>query len=248
MESRILNYNVNSLRSNVKYSSKKDFANLKDQPGILKILVVGEMGVGKSSLCSKLVGISLMFRELSDPEGNYGDLKRVDNNQMKNHFRVNSSKESVTRETSFVLSTYLGKRNHKKVMIIDTPGFFDPQSDLQRRNNQPVNSNWSMTSDLTIKLKALGSLDGVILLMRLEDRLTSHFINSLKGILDMFGPQQRTKILKKLAICYSKCDESNRRSFKKKIRNRNNERQVLVRELKAHNLSFEDNYLPEIFF
>ena len=43
----------NGLKSNVYYSKPSDFAKMKQEKIILKIMVIGEMGMGKSSLCSK---------------------------------------------------------------------------------------------------------------------------------------------------------------------------------------------------
>lgn len=248
MEYSYSNDRKTNLRTNTRYSKVQDFAIMKKATNYLKILVIGEMGVGKSSLCSKLIGVRLMFREENDPESHYGDLKRVDKTFLRDHYRVDSSKESVTKETSFVLSKYLGKNTEDNVMIIDTPGFFDPQTDLQRRKDEPVCSNQNMVHDMTSKLKALGTLDGIVMLMRLEDRMSSHFVNSLKGILDMFSTNHRNRIMQNLAFCYSKCDESSHRKFRKKMRNREMERKSLVEELSKYQNEFRNALMPEIFF
>ena len=64
---------VNGLRSNVYYSQLSDFAKMKQETDICKIMVIGEMGMGKSSLCSKMTGVKLKFND-NDEESEFGDL------------------------------------------------------------------------------------------------------------------------------------------------------------------------------
>ena len=238
------------LSSNIRYTKVNDFKKMKDDKSALKLLVIGEMGTGKSSICSKLIGIRLMYRQPFEAKSKYSDLKRVDTTSLKDHFKVNNSKDSVTKETSFVLSRFLGRSNDQRVMIIDSPGFFDPHSQLSQSKRRELNisANQDFCQDLKTKLRVLGSLDGIILLMSLKNRLTSIFLNTMKGIIYMFQNEDKSPLISNLALCYSKCDESESRKYKRRMRNREGERTQIVAELRKYGINYMKDQRPEIFF
>lgn len=201
------------LHSNVKYKTVSDFKKMSDEPEITKLLVLGEIGTGKSSFSSKMIGIKFMHEAEFDEEElkgktMYGDLVRVDNSNIKDHFKVHNSLKSVTKQCSFVLSRFLGDPNAPKIMMIDCPGFFDPEESLTDSQRQARGLGKRIADDMTEKLRALGSIDGVILLLpnNTGGRVTSNMINTLKGIQHMFK-QQNADFTINLALCYTKCDE-----------------------------------------
>ena len=112
--------------------------------------------------------------------------------------------------------------------------------------NIPANQNFCL--DLKTKLQALGSLDGIILLMSLKSRVTSNFLNTMKGIIYMFENDNKSRLFENLALCYSKCDESEKRTFMKKMRSREKERTEIVAQLKKYGINYSDYQKPEIFF
>lgn len=250
MESNLNFETSTGLFSNIRYTRVEDFEKMNGDHSTLKLLIIGEMGTGKSSLCSKFIGIRLMYRQPFEPESKYSDLKRVDTTSLKDHFKVDNSKDSVTKETSFVLSRLLGRTDDHRVMIIDSPGFFDPQTQLGHSQRIELNipANQDFCQDMKTKLQALGSLDGIILLMNLRQRMTSTFVNTMKGIIYMFENQNDNQLISNLALCYSKCDECESKKYKKKMKNRDQEKTEMLEEFRKHGINYSKGKSPEIFF
>lgn len=51
----------NQLRSDVRYTDIQDFIKMAEEPDIVKILVIGNSGVGKSAVCNKICGIQYVY-------------------------------------------------------------------------------------------------------------------------------------------------------------------------------------------
>ena len=110
---------------------------------------------------------------------------------------------------SFVLSRFLGDPKGPKIIMIDCPGFFDPEKDLNDEQRANMGLGKRISDDITEKLKALGSIYGLILLMpnNTGGRVSNNIINTLKAIQYMFTKLDSDFTIN-LAFCYAKCDES----------------------------------------
>ena len=211
----------NGLKSNVKYSQLSEFGAMKNC-NILKVLVIGGIGTGKSSLMSKMTGIKLMHssqEEKATVRKEYGELIRVDKNDLKDHFNVDHSMESVTKESGFVLSHLFGNKSRRQVMLIDSPGFFDPEEAAsdEIRETLGINQRKRITDDLTEKLQALRSVDSIILMMPIMGgRVTQNTINAVKSLEFMFH-KTKGQFISNLALAYTKCDEALERNYRNKM-------------------------------
>lgn len=213
------------------------------------------MGTGKSSLSSKLIGIKLMHEDAEDEvefrEKRYGDLIRVDQNDIEDHFGVGGTKISVTKESSFVVSHLLGNEERRRVMLIDSPGFFDPEenaSDELREKILEDPNRKRMVTDLVEKLEALGSVDCVILLMKLEGgRVPANLITAMKALEEMFQKSSGT-FVSNLALVMSKCDEAKLRDYRKKMKNKDSEYQEIIKTFQKFGVEVSNENSSQLFF
>ena len=211
------------------------------------------MGTGKSSLSSKLIGIKFMHEDDEDEveyKAKYGDLIRVDQNDLKDHFDVKETKISVTKESSFVLSHLFANGERRKVMLIDTPGFFDPEENAsdELRSKMGIGDRKRMVSDLVEKLEALGSVDSVILLMKLEGgRVPANLIIAMKSLEEMFK-KSNGKFVSNLALVLSKCDDARIRDYRKKMKNKDSEYKEIIATFQKFGVEVSNNNSSQLFF
>lgn len=115
--------NLKDFKLNKKYTSNTHFENIRYCPYLTKIIILGEVGLGKSSLANKMSGTHYI-QSINTQKKKYGNLYPKIKEEL---FESGSSANSITKRTSFVLTHYLGLKNQKIIMLIDTPGFFDPE-------------------------------------------------------------------------------------------------------------------------
>lgn len=221
----------NGLRSNVYYDEIEDFEKMHSEPEILKIVVIGDMGLGKSTLCNKFCGLRFMYND-EDSETDFGELIRVDDRKdISPHFQVSNTHISKTQKTGFVLSHYLGNPELGKVMIIDSPGLFDPK-ELEYKKNSKVKESSSghmvknpfFFSDLMSKLVAMKSISALIMMLSPSSggRVPLNVLNTIRALNYMFEKAE-CSIMMNLIFAYSKCDEDNPRSYSGLLRKRSKE-------------------------
>lgn len=202
------------LRMETNYSEVRHFKRMGQSKEFLKIMVMGEMGLGKSALCSKMAGVHLVERRYDEPKSDFGMLKQVATEEcpfLDPPFVSNHGQNSVTKKTSFVLSHYLGKSDNHKIMLIDSPGFFDPdQSMLDHIKGKNVAKHKDdFIDDLTSKLEAVGSIHAILILISLGDggRFTYTLQKTIEAISAMFDNNSQS-ISQNLFFAFSKCDRN----------------------------------------
>ena len=240
------------LESNVKYRNKDDFILMKNEK-ILKVLIIGEIGTGKSSMISKMMGVKFVHNCLKrnvEWKSEHGELIRVDTNQLLDHFPASNTSNSVTKESSFVISRLMGNETRRPVMLIDTPGLFDPEENAidEVRENLGIGDQKRVAEDLKEKLEVLGSVDAVVLLMPLSGgRVTNNLVLSMKALEHMFR-RSRGKYISNLALVMSKCDEWMLRNYQQQMDNRENEYITIIGELQKYGLEVSKNNTSQLFF
>lgn len=212
------------------------------------------MGIGKSSLCSKLSGIKLMFDDEDESSNSgikYGEAIRVDNNNRKDLFQASNTKISVTKKTSFALTHLFGNEDRRQVMILDSPGFFDPEESASDkiRKDMGLDNEKRKVEDLHEKLQALGSIDCICLFIKLEGgRIPQNLVDALKALEKMFEKSKGGHYFN-LALIVSKCDESQFRYYKKQMKNKEKEYQELKKTLNTYGIKFStQNDRSQLFF
>lgn len=213
------------IKNYIKYNETNAFLNVFKRENIKKILVIGEMGTGKSALCSKMIGAKLLHKEYesesseSESEENCLLESRVDKPQIllelakeenalygKQPFKSAYCTKSITQEMSFVISNFLGREDLPEVMVIDSPGFFDPQT-FNKRKNDYYETNNDFFFDLVQKLKGLETIDVIVVMLKLGNggRLEQSLIKTIEAINYMFKKTPRA-LSQNLFFVYSKCD------------------------------------------
>ena len=194
------------------YSQMKHFERMKKSNDFLKVMVMGEMGLGKSALCSKMAGIHLVERRYDEPRSEYGMLKQVAKEDCPFDdppFLSNFGQTSVTKKTSFVLSRYLGKSENHKIMLIDSPGLFDPEQSMldHIKGKEVAKDKDNFIDDLTSKLEAVGSIHAILILISLGDggRFTYALQKTIEAIGAMFDNNSQS-ISQNLFFAFTKCD------------------------------------------
>ena len=242
----------NGLKSNVRYSDLADFEKMKGTK-ILKIVVIGETGTGKSSMISKLMGAKLMHEMDEDKvewSTRYGNLIRVDKNDLKDHFKVDDTFSSVTKETSCVLSRLLGNESRREVMLIDSPGFFDPEeaASEELREQMGIGGRKSMIEDLVEKLRGVGSVDAVVLMTKLEGgRIPLNLVKAMKSLEEMFK-ESKGEFISNLAIVMSKCDEDQVKHYYKKMKHKEKEYMGLIEAFQKMGVEVANRDAEQLFF
>ena len=125
-------------------------------------------------------------------------------------------------------------------MIIDTPGLFDPKEFKMKKGKHAEEGNESKIkchqsknpfffSDLVVKLKAMGSIDGLVLLLNPNagGRINSNIVNTIKA-LDFMFEKAECNIMMNLVFAYSKCDVDQTRSYYNLLERRDTEYQQIV--------------------
>ena len=180
----------------------------------------------------------------------HGDLIRVDSNDLLNHFESKGTKGSVTKESSFVVSRLLGNKTRRPVMLIDTPGFFDPEENAsdEIRKGLGLQDKRRKVDDLVEKLEVLGSVDAVVLMMPLSGgRVTNNLVLSMKALEHMFR-RSGGKFISNLAFVFSKCDEDSPRKYKKLLKNKKKEYTETIGELQKYGVEVSKNNSSQLFF
>lgn len=200
------------LKSGKIYDSVSDFSRARGEDDILKILVIGEPGVGKSSFLNKLRGIRFKQKALDDSDDEFGELKLVPRKKTLSHFKVGYGKSSVTKKTSFILTHLFDDPDSPKLMLIDTPGIFDPEEHLLAKQGLGQHANRKdICTDMVEKLRALGSINGIMLIMSKSQggRLQLSTVQTVRGFEYMFADTRQNFFLS-FAFVYGKCDEDQR--------------------------------------
>lgn len=231
----------NGLESNKYYDDIKDFSKMASEKEIKKIMIIGDMGLGKSTLCNKMLGLKFAFNE-DDEETEYGELIRIDDlTELESHFKVSNTHESVTQKTGFVIGNYLGNENLGKVMVIDSPGLFDPKEfkykDQKKlnENNQSKSANPFFFSDLIEKLVAMEEIHTIVMMLSPNNggRIPLNVINTIRA-LDYMFEKTECHIMMNLAFAFSKCDEDNPRTFSSIKRRRKTEYAEIAKFLEKY--------------
>ena len=240
------------LKSNVKYSKIEDFIKMKSEK-MLKVVVIGDMGMGKSSMISKIMGIKYMhkfFKKKVNWKSEHGDLLRVDSNDLLNHFESDNKKFSVTKESSFVISHLMGNETRRQVMLIDTPGLFDPEENAtdEIRERLGIADRKRMIVDLKEKLEVLGSVDAVMLMMALSGgRVTNNMVISMKTLDHMFK-RSTGGLINNMAFVMSKCDERLLRNYHEQMNNKDRENLSIIDQFQKYGLGVSKNDTSQLFF
>ena len=220
---------------------------------ILHKLTLGEMGMGKSSFCSKMSGIKLMHEDFEDDipySKKKGEAIRVDKNNRKDLFNVGGTHESVTKVTYFALTHLFGNKSRQRVMIIDSPGFFDPEESASEeiRKNLNLKEEDRKVADMTRKLEALGSVDSILLLMNLQGgRIPETLVTAMKALEKMFQ-ESNGQFIFNLALIWSKCDENKLRDYRRKMKNKDKEYLTLISEFQKFGIQVSKSENSQLYF
>ena len=240
------------LKSNVKYSKIEHFKKMKSEK-MLKVLIIGAIGTGKSSMISKIMGVKYMhkfFKKKVNWKSEHGDLLRVDSNDLLNHFESDNKKFSVTKESSFVISHLMGNETRRRVRLIDTPGLFDPEENAtdEIRKRLGIADRKRMIVDLKEKLEVLGSVDAVMLMMALSGgRVTGNLVITMQSFEHMFK-RSKGGFITNVALTMSKCDESSIRNYYEQMNNKDKEYIGIIKEFQKYGVEISENDTSQLFF
>ena len=181
---------------------------------------------------------------------------RVDRNNLKDHFQINDSMYSVTKTTSFVLSHVLGNKQRRRIMLIDSPGFFDPEDIMDehlkakksKRSNFKKKIEERKIQNMIEKLQALGSVDSVLLMMKLEGgRVSSNLGLAMKSSEEMF---RRTKgcFINNLGLVMSKCDEDRKKDYGMQMQKKSSVYKDIMGEFVKHGIEVPRRECCQIYF
>lgn len=241
-------------KMNTNYSELEDFKDMANNQDFKKILVVGEVGRGKSALCSKLVGVHLVRWNPKEPASKYGVLKRFPKKGcpfIKPPFRSKRSADSVTKKTSYVLAYYLGDPRNQKVMIIDTPGYSDatPLTDKYVGRGQKWERKSNFSKDMMDKLQALKEIHAIVIMMKIDDgaRIGETELATIKSINSMFDNQQKS-MCSNYIFAYSKCDGNKLNDIQQLVNEREISYNKILQTMINDGISMNTMPVPQLFF
>ena len=187
---------IKDLNSTIPHTSLESFIVMPKN--IPRILVIGETGTGKSSLCNKMAGVR--YKKISKFNPTFKittTTVEVDNKcNVEPIFKVQRGQDSVTQETSWAEVNYLGD-DRKKLIIIDTPGLNDKNVDNGKKHRK----------DLQLKLEAMEQVDLILILLdKPSSRLTKSLKDMMYDIIGIFGGNEN--LYGHFAVGFSHCDES----------------------------------------
>ena len=242
------------LRMYTNYSKVKHFELMKQSNDFLKVLVMGEMGLGKSALCSKMAGVHLVERRYDEPKSDFGMLKQVATEEcpfLDPPFVSNHGQNSVTKKTSFVLSHYLGKSDNHKIMLIDSPGFLDPKRSMldHIKGKKVLIPTNHVFDDINTKLEAVGSIHAILILMSLGDggRFTYALQKTIQAVTAMFQTHDQS-VSHNLFFAFTKCDEDREDDWVDYMDDRHEEYQAIFKSLLSNNISLTPMNESRLFF
>ena len=242
------------LRMHTNYSDLQHFQQMKQSKDFLKVLVIGETGLGKSALCSKMVGVHLVERSCDQPESHYGMLKHVPYKESPfadPPFISHYGTRSVTKKSSFVLSHYMGDPQKKKIMLIDSPGFLDPKRSMldHIKGKKVLIPTNHVFDDINTKLEAVGSIHAILILMSLGDggRFTYALQKTIQAVTAMFQTHDQS-VSHNLFFAFTKCDEDREDDWVDYMDDRHEEYQAIFKSLLSNNISLTPMNESRLFF
>ena len=176
-----------------------DFEAVSGKDSLRKILIIGERGIGKSSLLNKLMG--------------YSQYKLPNEELYVSHpgapFTIGHNLDGITKQTEYATGRLFGIDSNPEYMFIDMPGVLE---DLNEDKNIQANLN-----DLTGKLKLLQDITGVLVLidsedyknaveMSREDYINDGVMMILIAIQVIFEEQSKEDFAMNLAFGLARCD------------------------------------------
>ncbi|MAA78327.1 MAG: hypothetical protein CL916_03635 [Deltaproteobacteria bacterium] len=157
-----------------------------------RVLFLGCTGAGKSTVCNVISG----NRGINTPSGIQWDKKLI--------FESSHGTKSITRHVSYANLRYLNDLN-RKITVIDTPGHDDTSHNSAANDENAHDCLRQQAADLHNKLRALGSIDLIVIL---HDKIQSNRLNPatfelLKLINEKFNNQP---VWNNVVIAYSHCN------------------------------------------
>jgi ribosome biogenesis GTPase A len=248
----ILQYlQTNHIKLNHKYDSEEHFKKIRFCPYLIKLMILGEVGLGKSSLANKMAGTHYI-RSTKDQIPIFGNMYPTKKLEI---FESGSSANSITKKTSFVLTHYLGLESQRIVMLIDTPGFFDPEQayDEEEQQDEGKKENQSFCKEMTVKLKMLKNINGFLILLAKDHggRMTLNIKQTIVAINKMFTETEGERIENislHVALAYTKCDEGCESQFGNLKSNSKGKFKELRESLIKNGVNFSMNSEDQLFF
>ena len=141
----------------------------------------------------------------------------------------------------------MGDESKAKVMIIDTPGLFDNE---QARVDEIItgeNAKNDFIGDMTVKLRAVGKIHAIIVLMNLVGRLDLTFMKTMEAVNDMFE-QNDCCLSKNFIFAFARCDEDNRGNFAHIVKDRVQVYSKIYDTLVKSELTVTQRFPDNLFF
>ena len=137
--------------------------------------MLGQQGVGKSSIANSLLGFD-----------NLAEVGKKKKNRLELPFAVGHGLKSKTKMTSFSTGQFLGNPFSPNITVVDTPGFKVPEYSVLTRQNIVTSSQDQRDTEFVEELmNVLGDevkeVESFVIVYKYKDRFTSPFARTLRS-------------------------------------------------------------------